>query len=60
MRDPEIAGAGEILPVFVERAGHDAIRRVEGLLDAVAVMHIDVDIQDPLRTRITEGGIART
>lgn len=44
----ELAGAGEVLAIFVEGAGHDAIGGVEGFLDAVAVMHINVDIEHAL------------
>ena len=47
-RGVEPAGAGEVggLVVFVERESHDAIRRPKGLFDAVAVVHVDVDVQD--------------
>lgn len=41
-------GAGEkvILVVFVEGDGEDAVGGPEGLLNAVAVVHVDVDIHD--------------
>ena len=42
------AGAGEeaVFVVFVEREGHDAVGGPEGLLDAVAVVDVDVDVED--------------
>lgn len=44
----ERAGAGEeiLLVVFVEGEGHDAIGGPEGLFDAVAVVDVDVDVED--------------
>ena len=43
----DIAGPGEeVVPVLMERDSHHAVRRVEGLLDAVAVVDVDVEIQD--------------
>eukprot|EP00955_Chlamydomonas_euryale_P022056 232934-Chlamydomonas_euryale.AAC.1 len=35
----------EKVPVLVEGDRHDAVAQVEGLLDAVAVMDVNVDIQ---------------
>lgn len=41
-----VAGAGEKpIAVLVERHGHDAVGEVKRLLDAVAVVHVDVDVQ---------------
>lgn len=42
------AGAGEeaVFVVFVEGEGHDAVGGPEGLLDAVAVVDVDVDVED--------------
>lgn len=37
----------EELSILVERARHDSIRRVEGFLDSVSVMHVDVNVKDP-------------
>lgn len=45
---PQVAGAGEILSVLVEGDGHDAVCGVESLLHAVAVMDVNVDVEDPL------------
>ena len=44
----EVAGAGEVLAVLVEGDGHDAVGGVEGLLDAVSVVDVDVDVEDAL------------
>lgn len=37
----------EVVAVLVEGHGHDAVRQVKGLLDAVAVVNVDVDVQNP-------------
>ena len=44
----DVAGAGEVLAELVEADGHDAVGGVEGLLDAVAVVDVDVDVEDAL------------
>jgi hypothetical protein len=44
----ELTGSREILAIFVERDGHDAVGRVEGLFDAVAVVHINVNVENAL------------
>lgn len=44
----KFTGPREVLAVFMERYGHDTICRVEGLLHAVSMMDINVDIQHPL------------
>ena len=41
----KFAGAREVLAVLVERNGHDTVGAVEGFLNAVTVVHIDVDIK---------------
>ena len=38
--------ARKVLPELVEGARHDAVRGVERLLDAVAVVAVDVDVED--------------
>mmetsp|Transcript_1791 Transcript_1791/g.2943 ORF Transcript_1791/g.2943 Transcript_1791/m.2943 type:complete len:340 (-) Transcript_1791:445-1464(-) len=43
-----IARAGKIFTELVERAGHDSVGGVEGLLHAVSVMDVDVDVQHAL------------
>ena len=45
----EVSGAGEIFSIFVEGNSHDAVRRVESFFDAVAVVNVDIDIQDPMK-----------
>jgi hypothetical protein len=44
----ELTGAGEVLAVFVERDGHDTVGCVEGLFDTIAVVHVDIDVQNAL------------
>jgi len=44
----QLARTREVFAVLVERDGHDAICGVEGLLDAVAVVDVDVDVEDSL------------
>ncbi|KAJ8576738.1 hypothetical protein ON010_g2470 [Phytophthora cinnamomi] len=44
----EVARSGEELAVLVERARHDTVRRVEGLLHTVAVVDVNIDVQDAL------------
>lgn len=40
------AGEEAVFVVFVEGEGHDAVGGPEGLLDAVAVVDVDVDVED--------------
>ena len=47
--DPEISCAREVFSVLVERGRHDAVRRVERFLDAVAVVDVDIDVQHALK-----------
>jgi hypothetical protein len=42
---PKFAGAREVLAVLVERDRHHTISAVEGLFDAVTVVHVNVDVQ---------------
>jgi hypothetical protein len=44
----ELAGAREVFAILMERHCHDTIGRVEGLLDAIAVVDIDVDVKNAL------------
>ena len=44
----DVASARKVLAVLVERDGHDAVGCVESLLDAVAVVHINVNVQNAL------------
>lgn len=40
-----ITGAGEELSEAVERARHNTVGRVEGLLDTVTVVDVDVNVE---------------
>jgi hypothetical protein len=44
----KFASTGKVLAVLVERYGHDAIGCVKGLLDTIAVVHINIDVQNAL------------
>ena len=45
---PKVTCAREVFPVLVERHGHDPVRGVEGLLHAVPVVDVDVNVEDSL------------
>ena len=42
----EITGAWKVLAVFVKRDGHNTISGIKGLFDAVAVVDINIDVED--------------
>lgn len=42
----KVAGARKEIAIFVERHCHDTIGAVEGFFDTIAVMHINVDIDN--------------
>lgn len=44
----DVASAREIILELMEGAGHDSIGEIEGLLNTVAVVDIDIDIQHSL------------
>lgn len=44
----QIARAREEVTIPVEADGHHAVRHVEGLLDAIAMMNVDVDVEHAL------------
>jgi hypothetical protein len=44
----KLASTGEVLAVLVEGYGHDAIGGVEGFLDTIAVVDVNVDVQNAL------------
>ena len=46
MAHPQLPSSWEEFTILVETTGHDTICRVESFLDAIAVMYIDVDVQD--------------
>jgi len=47
----KVSSAREVLSKFVEGHIHDSVGGVEGLLHAVAMMNVDVDVQDTLMHR---------
>ena len=51
----DVAGTGEKIAEFVEGDGHDAVGGVEGFFDAVAVVDVDVDVENA-RVFSTEEG----
>lgn len=38
----------KVLAILVERHGHDAIGSIEGFLNTITVVDIDVDVENPL------------
>ena len=52
---PEITGAREVLAILVQGQGHDAVRRVEGLLHTIAVVDVYVNVQHPLVVSMATG-----
>lgn len=44
----ELTGAGKVLAIFVEGDGHDTVSGIERFFDAVAVVNVDVDVEDAL------------
>jgi len=44
----KFARSGEVFSVFVERDRHDTICSVEGFLNTIAVVHIDIDVENAL------------
>lgn len=45
---PEITGAWEVLPILVERHGHDAISGVECLLHTISMMDVNINVKNSL------------
>lgn len=46
--NPQVSSTREVFSVFVERYGHDPVCGVEGLLHSIAVVNVDIYVQDPL------------
>ncbi len=44
----KLASPREVLAILVKRAGHDTVGSVEGLLNAITVMNIDVNVKNSL------------
>lgn len=45
---PQFSGAWEVLSVFVERDGHNPVCGIEGFLDTVSMMDVNVDVEHSL------------
>jgi hypothetical protein len=45
---PKFACAGKVLAILVERARHDSVGGIKGLLDTVAMVNINVYVQHAL------------
>ena len=45
---PQVSSAREVLAVLVEGHGHDAVGGVEGLLDPIAVVNVNVNVENTL------------
>ena len=43
-----VAGAREVFSEFVEGGSHDTVRGVEGLLDAITVVNVNVNVKHAL------------
>lgn len=56
LRYLQVAGAREVLAELVERDAHHAIRGVESLLNTIAVVDINVDVQHALVVPIRTDG----
>lgn len=44
----QMSSPGKIVLKLVKRAGHDPVGQIKSLFDPVAVMDIDIDVQNPL------------
>jgi hypothetical protein len=45
---PHLPSPGEEFPIFVEADTHDSVRSIEGLFHTVAVVNVDIDVEDSL------------
>lgn len=45
---PQVTSAREVLSVLVERNCHDAVCGVEGLLHTIAMMDVNINVQNSL------------
>lgn len=52
----EVSGTREILSVFVEGHSHDAVSCVEGFLNSITMMNVNVDVKHSLMVpgKVTE------
>jgi hypothetical protein len=44
----QLSGAGEVFAIFMKGNGHDAVGGIECLFYAIAVVHINVNVEDAL------------
>lgn len=51
---PKISCSREVLSILVERDSHHTVCGVEGLLDSVSVVDVDVNVQHPLQSQDVE------
>ena len=52
---PQVSSSGEVFPVLVEGDRHDPVGGVEGLLDAVPMVDVNINVQHPLVVPGSEG-----
>ena len=45
---PQVSGAGEVFSVLVEGHSHDPVGGVEGFLHPVAVVNVNIDVENTL------------
>jgi len=44
----KLTGPWKVFAVLVERDSHDSVRGIKSFLNTIAMMNVDVDVQDPL------------
>ncbi|KAI6761402.1 hypothetical protein HG531_001955 [Fusarium graminearum] len=45
---PQLTSTREVLAILVERNSHDTVGGIEGFLNTITVMDVDIDVEDPL------------
>lgn len=53
---PQVACAREVLPIFVEGNGHNAVCGVESLLHAIPMMDVNIYVENSLVVSGNRGG----
>ena len=51
---PKISCSREVLSILVERDSHHTVCGVEGLLDSIAVVDVNVNVQHSLQSHVVE------
>jgi hypothetical protein len=46
--NPQLSRAGKVLSILVEADCHDAVCGIERFFDTVAVMYVNIDVQDAI------------